>query len=67
MNKKFKSTFSYALTGLGIILLIMTNACSTAKETTGIDLKNLDTTVVPGNDFYKYACGGWMTNHPLTG
>lgn len=67
MNKKFKSTFSFILTGLGIFLLIMTNACSTAKDTTGIDLKNLDTTVVPGNDFYKFACGGWMKNHPLTG
>ncbi len=33
--------------------------------TSGIDLANMDTTVVPGTDFYRYACGGWMEAHPL--
>ncbi|MBQ3998280.1 MAG: M13 family metallopeptidase, partial [Paludibacteraceae bacterium] len=46
---------------------LMTTACSTKQEqTTGIDLANLDTTVVAQNDFYQYACGGWMANNPLT-
>lgn len=31
----------------------------------GIDSKNLDPTVAPGQDFYEYACGGWMKSHPL--
>ncbi|MCC8145550.1 MAG: M13 family metallopeptidase [Bacteroidales bacterium] len=31
----------------------------------GININNLDLSVVPGNDFYRYACGGWMDNHPL--
>ena len=31
----------------------------------GIDLGNLDTTAVAGNDFYQYACGGWMEKNPL--
>ena len=37
-----------------------------AALTTGIDLNNLDTTALPGTDFYEYACGGWMKAHPLT-
>lgn len=32
----------------------------------GIDIKNLNTDISPKDDFYKYACGGWMKNHPLT-
>ncbi|MCQ2288225.1 MAG: M13 family metallopeptidase [Muribaculaceae bacterium] len=31
----------------------------------GVDVANLDTSVAPGENFYKYACGGWMTAHPL--
>ncbi len=52
------------LLSLGAIML-MTTAC-TKQQTTGIDLANLDTTVVAQNDFYQYACGGWMANNPLT-
>ncbi len=45
----------------------MTTACTNKQEqTTGIDLANLDTTAVPQNDFYQFACGGWMANNPLT-
>lgn len=32
----------------------------------GINKNNLDTTVSPKQDFYQYACGGWMKEHPLT-
>lgn len=32
----------------------------------GIDKTNLDPTAKPGDDFYQYACGGWMVKNPLT-
>ncbi len=36
-----------------------------AQTPKGVDVANLDTQVAPGENFYKYACGGWMKAHPL--
>ena len=43
-------------------------ACSQSKDAgkPAIDLANFDNTVSAGEDFYQYACGGWMANNPLT-
>ncbi len=44
------------------------NANGSDKElSAGVRPENLDTTAVPGDDFYQYACGGWMELNPLTG
>ena len=32
----------------------------------GVVEANLDTEVAPGDNFYLYACGGWMKDNPLT-
>ncbi len=31
----------------------------------GIELASLDKTADPCNDFYQFACGGWMAKHPI--
>ena len=36
-----------------------------AQTTKGVDAKNLDLSVSPSENFYQYACGGWMKNNPL--
>jgi len=50
-------------------LIFITFSCSMKKTelTSGIIFSNLDTTVSPAIDFYRYACGGWIDNNPLTG
>ena len=49
---------------VSILSLMALTAC-TKQQTTGIPLSNLDTTVVAQNDFYQFACGGWMKENPL--
>lgn len=41
-------------------------SCKPAAETVpAIDLTDMDLTVSPGEDFYKYANGGWQAKNPL--
>ena len=49
-------------------LAAMATACTqNGKQlASGIDLANLDSTYLPGTDFYMYATGGWQKAHPLT-
>ena len=50
-----------------IALAAMTIATSSMAQGLGAGIKaeNMDLTVKPGEDFYQYACGGWMKSHPL--
>ena len=43
----------------------MTMAASAQQLRSGINLGDLDTSVRPADDFYEYACGGWMKANPL--
>ncbi|GHT10732.1 peptidase M13 [Bacteroidia bacterium] len=49
-----------------ISTMIVTSCNENKKETVkGIDTNNLDTTAIAGNDFYRYADGGWIDSHAL--
>jgi putative endopeptidase len=52
-----------------IVSVMMMSSCganSNREETAGIRLENLDTSVPAGDDFYRFATGGWQELHPLT-
>lgn len=53
---------------MAIMALTATTACSVGddKQSSGINLANLDTSYQAGTDFYMYATGGWQKAHPLT-
>ena len=46
-------------------LATMTITGSAQQLRSGINLADLDTSVRPADDFYEYACGGWMKANPL--
>jgi len=39
--------------------------CLTEAQSSGIDLSAIDSSVSPCQDFYRYACGNWMKQHPI--
>jgi putative endopeptidase len=46
----------------------MMTACNnqkSAQSSQDLNLGDLDTTIVPGNDFYQYATGGWQKANPI--
>ncbi len=47
------------------LLLAGCNGKQEKSMTSGIDLTDMDTTVAPGTDFYRYACGGWIKKNPM--
>lgn len=56
MNK-----LSYAVLSIALASTMTINA-ETPK---GVDRNNLDETIRPQDDFYQYACGGWIKANPL--
>ena len=48
-----------------MMALAMMTASASAQLKSGIHLEDLDQRVRPADDFYEYACGGWMKANPL--
>ena len=48
-----------------MMALAMLTASASAQLKSGISMNDLDKSVRPADDFYEYACGGWMKANPL--
>ena len=48
-----------------VLIASATMGASAQELKSGVVMTNLDTNVRPQDDFYEYACGGWMKNNPL--
>ena len=48
---------------LSLVMTAMTMSAGNLNK--GVDRANLDLSTKPGENFYQYACGGWMKANPL--
>lgn len=58
--KKGKTLIMAALSAISL-----TASAQSQPLTSGIDLTNLDMKARPADDFFQFACGGWMKKYPL--
>ena len=62
-----KNTKIWTVTAAAVGFLLF-NACNNKQQDFAVNdpiYKNLDTTVRPGDDFFRYANGGWLKKNPI--
>ena len=57
-------TFKHVMTAM-LLSTVAPTIQAQEKMQTGIDKSNMDLTTQASDDFYQYACGGWMEKNPL--
>lgn len=65
-NISLKRVF-LAAAGIAMLLISVLSCKPKTTETPAIDVANMDTTIKPGDNFYLYANGAWLKNHPIPG
>ncbi|MDP2037481.1 MAG: M13 family metallopeptidase N-terminal domain-containing protein, partial [Ignavibacteria bacterium] len=64
MQKK-RSLWWLSAAFLVVYSFLVFNGTISAQSNNGFDLKNLDKSANPAQDFYQYSVGGWVKNNPI--
>ena len=65
LNKRWIFNLGFLAAALALIILMLIT--TERKMTTGINLANMDLSIVPGDDFYNFATAGWRAANPIPG
>ncbi|QKG56719.1 M13 family metallopeptidase [Hymenobacter sp. BRD128] len=62
---RYRRGAALAVTALGLATATPALAQTTAQQGVGINPANIDKTVSPCDDFYRFASGNWIKNNPV--